>query len=145
MSGPGTQLRVLIVDDNPGDVGLVRNALRKAANLATVEHVFRAEDAMRRLADTDGLPPQLVFLDLQLPGASGLALLRRLRASARHKAMPVVILSSSSSQEDINAAYDAGANAYLVKDVNAKALIERLRSAVLFWRDVAALPTGDDG
>lgn len=129
---------ILLVEDNPDDVLLVRRALKKAALAAGMTVVGDGDAAVdwlqQALADTAHTPlPALVLLDLKLPKRSGIEVLRWLRTQPQLAATPVVMLTSSREDEDIQRAYAAGANSYLQKPVAFNSLVQLLGILGLYW------------
>jgi len=131
---------ILLVEDNPDDETLTLRALRK--NNITNEVVV-ARDGAEALdylfgtgqyqgRDTSALP-QVVLLDLQLPKIDGLEVVRRLRADARTKLLPVVILTSSNEEKDVVSSYGFGANSYVRKPVEFSQFLEAVRQLGLYW------------
>ncbi len=135
-----SQLAILLVEDNPDDVELIRRAFRRA-NVANPIHVVTdGEQALAYLsgdgeyADRFRHPlPVLLLLDLKLPRRSGHEVLGWIRAREGLRRLPVAILTSSRESDDVNRAYDLGANAYLQKPVSFEALLELVRTLNLFW------------
>src|SRR5262249_11861963 len=131
-------LTVLVVEDNPTDVLLIRRAFAKA-NIANPLHIVRDGDtAVQYLAgeeayaDRAAYPlPAVVLLDLKLPRRSGFEVLRWVRA--RRLRLPIVVLTSSKQSQDVNRAYELGANSYLVKPVEFDDLREMLNSVHIYW------------
>ena len=107
-------LRLLLVEDNPGDVILVKRALKRVNPAIDVAHAGTAEAALDVLAeDPNGF--DLMLLDLNLPNMHGLDLLKRVKSEAWLRKMPVIVLSSSNAPEDVSQSYAAHANGYIVK------------------------------
>ena len=137
----GTGLPViLLVEDNPDDVLLVRRAVRKAALAVALQDVKDGDEAVAyldgsgRFADRARHPlPALVLLDLKLPKRSGLSVLRWVRSQPGLDTTPVVVLTSSSEDEDIQKAYALGANSYLLKPVAFHGLVQLLGVLDLYW------------
>ncbi len=131
---------ILLVEDSPDDEALTLRALRKN-NIHN--EVVVAHDGVEALdylfgtgihADRDlGVMPQVVLLDLKLPKVDGLEVLRRLRSDARTRLLPVVILTSSTQEEDRIAGYGLGANSYVRKPVDFAQFIEAVRQLGLYW------------
>ena len=131
---------ILVVEDNPDDEALTVRALKKS-NI--VNEVVVARDGLEALNYLFGEGayagrditemPQVVLLDLKLPRLDGLGLLRRLRADARTKLLPVVILTSSNEEQDRISSYDLGANSYVRKPVDFKQFSEAARQLGLYW------------
>jgi CheY-like chemotaxis protein len=131
---------ILLVEDNPSDVELTRRALRKShiANKMVV-----AEDGQEALDYLFGDEPSgsghknelpaLILLDLKLPRVDGLQVLRRIRADERTRHLPVVILTTSSEEQDIARSYDLGANSYVRKPVDFEQFVEAARYLGLYW------------
>ena len=126
---------ILLVEDNPMDVDLTRRAFSRH-NLANPLEVAR--DGKEALDLIDGWKegdavPSVILLDLKLPKVSGLEVLRAIRAHPAFGAVPVVVLTSSSEDNDIHEAYSLGANSYIVKPVEFEKFIEVARQIELYW------------
>lgn len=131
---------ILLVEDNPDDVLLVRRAVKKAALPVSLQVVEDGDEAVAYLdgsahfADRERHPlPDLVLLDLKLPKRSGLEVLRWVRSQSVLDATPVVVLTSSGEDEDIQKAYALGANSYLQKPVAFNGLVQLLGVLDLYW------------
>jgi two-component system response regulator len=131
---------VLLVEDNPDDAEFTLRALRKAnvaLRVAVAEDGVAALDFLFRsgtyAARSPGTPPRVVLLDLKLPKIDGLEVLRRAKSDPRTRAIPLVVLTSSSERRDIREAYLRGANSYIVKPVEYAELITRLGDLVRYW------------
>jgi len=134
------EVEILLVDDNASDVELTVRALRrhKLAN-----HIHVAEDGQEALdfvfcrgihSDRSfATPPKVVFLDLKMPKVDGIDVLRAIRADARTKMIPVVILTSSKEQRDIVEGYKLGVNAYIQKPVDFEEFRRVIEQMGLFW------------
>jgi len=129
--------QILLVEDSPDDEMLMLDALSRCGlniQIAVARDGAEALDCLHPKDDgTDHPPPRLVLLDLKLPKVGGLEVLRRLRAHPRTKYVPVVILTSSSQVEDIQKAYDNGANAYVRKPIDFQQFLESVRCLEQFW------------
>jgi CheY-like chemotaxis protein len=132
---------ILLVEDDPNDILLTQRAFRKA-NLAhaSLQIVSDGDSAVFYLSgegkysDRDRYPlPVLILLDLKLPRLSGHEILSWLRQQPSLKRLPVIMLTSSKENMDINQAYDLGANSYLVKPVGLTALVEVVQTLNLYW------------
>ena len=135
MRGNQTQRAILLVEDNPVDVDLTLRAFKQRKLVNPVEVARDGEEALawlRRWENGDELP-LVILLDLKLPRVDGLEVLRRLRASDVSGNVPVVVLTSSSVESDIRAAYNAGANSYIVKPVNFEKFIDVATQIELYW------------
>ncbi len=124
---------IVLVEDNPDDVLLMQRAFRKLNLLNPLRILSDGQDAIEHLAQADGETPALILLDLKLPRRSGLEVLAWLRAQARLRHCPVVVLTSSKEAPDVQAAYDLGANSYLVKPVELQAFMDMVGTLNLYW------------
>lgn len=128
-------LPILLVEDNPMDVDLTRRAFIRH-NLANPLEVARdGQEALDFIAKWKmGEPlPTVILLDLKLPKVSGLEVLRAIRAHSDFGIVPVVILTSSAEDQDIQEAYSLGANSYIVKPVDFDKFIDVARQIELYW------------
>lgn len=131
---------ILLIEDNPSDVDLTRRALDMSR---IANELFVAEDgetALEYLLGTGAHAgrdvsqlPALALLDLNLPRISGLEVLRRIRADARTRRLPVVMLTSSKEEQDIAAGYDLGVNSYIRKPVDFKQFAHCVEQLGLYW------------
>ena len=127
------EVEILLVEDNPNDAELTLRAL-KQRKLANQVHVCRdGAEAMAFFDGGAGPVPKVVLLDLKLPKLDGLEVLRRLKADQRTKAIPIVILTSSREEPDIERAYELGANSYIVKPVDFEAFARAVSEVGLYW------------
>jgi two-component system response regulator len=133
------QRPIMLVEDNPHDEELTLRALTKS-NI--VNPVVVARDGVEALdyllargkhAEAAPPLPQVVLLDLKLPKVDGLEVLRELRANARTRLLPVVVLTSSREQQDLVASYELGANSYVRKPVDFVQFLEAARQLGLYW------------
>jgi CheY-like chemotaxis protein len=135
---------LLLVEDNPGDVRLVREALRERRSSATLQVVADGEQAIdylrRRGAHSDAVRPDLVLLDLNLPRKSGREVLAEIKGDPGLRRIPVVVLTSSTSETEIAAAYDLNANCYCAKPVQLEDFIDLVGSIESFWLTRVTLP-----
>lgn len=140
---------LLIVDDNPADVSLVREGLAAAAYSGKIESVGDGLEALaflNRKGDfADAAQPDLVILDLNLPKRDGLAVLAAIKAGPDLRKIPVVIFSSSQLGRDIARSYELGANCYISKPGNLRDYFSTMRAIEQFWFGSAILPPkGED-
>jgi CheY-like chemotaxis protein len=138
---------ILVVEDNPTDVMLIRRAFTKARIDSPLQVVRDGDTAVRYLAgagdfaDRAEFPlPGLMLLDLKLPRRSGLEVLEWLREQAGLCRLPVVVLTSSRQPQDVNRAYELGANSYLVKPVEFDGLQTMLGAVNRYWLSMNANP-----
>jgi CheY-like chemotaxis protein len=128
---------ILLVEDNPDDEVLALRALtrNKIANQVDVAH--DGVEALEYLFGTDSVEPkplpQVVLLDLKLPRIDGLEVLRRIRADDRTRFLPVVILTTSTEEQDLIDGYSLGANSYIVKPVDFTQFTEAVGRLGMYW------------
>jgi two-component system, response regulator len=133
-----TSQPILLVEDNPDDEALTLRAIKKS-NISDEVVVARdGAEALEYLFPRDGgsrdaLAPALILLDLNLPKVGGLEVLRRMQADARTQLIPVVVLTSSKLDEDIQDSYRSGANAYVRKPVKFADFADAVRAVGVFW------------
>lgn len=139
-----TSIEILLVEDNPGDVGLTKEALKEGQiknNLSVVED---GEEALRYLHKegkyTRATRPDFIFLDLNLPKKNGQEVLREIKSDKDLKQIPVIVLTTSKAKEDIKKAYDNYANCYITKPDNLEQFANIARTIKDFWRTVVKLP-----
>jgi CheY-like chemotaxis protein len=129
---------ILLVEDNPNDVLLTERAFRqsKIANQLHVAH-DGAEALDYLLGSQAGTParptPAMVLLDLKVPRVEGLEVLKRLRQDERTRLLPVVILTSSTEEQDVLRGYGLGANSYIRKPVDFAQFTEAVNELGLYW------------
>ena len=137
-------IEILLVEDNPGDVELTREALHDGKvhmNLSVVNDGVEALAFLRREGTYAGSPrPDLILLDLNLPRKDGRAVLGEIKQDPSLRHIPVVILTSSQAEQDIVRAYDLHANCYVTKPVDLDQFITIVRSIEQFWFTVVKLP-----
>ena len=127
-----TPVRILLVEDSPSDVLLIRRALRKAGIEEPPVVLEDGQAAVEHLAACP-TPPTLVLLDLKLPRRSGFEVLEWLRAQPGLRRLAVVVLTSSREMRDVDRAYELGANSYLVKPVSLAAFTDLLARLNAYW------------
>ena len=142
---------ILLVEDNDDDVELTLRAFEKNRIMNDVIVVRDGEEALHYLFSTgpyvgrDPGMPQLILLDLKLPKVGGLEVLRRMRAEARTKRLPVVVLTSSAEDNDLLTSYDLGANSYVRKPVDFTQFVEVARQLGLYWLVLNQRPPDEGG
>lgn len=137
-------IEVLLVEDDPGDVVMIREAFEENKVRNRLSVVSDGEQAIaflrREGAHTEAQRPDLILLDLNLPRVSGREVLEIVKADPKLRAIPVVILTTSSAEEDILRSYDLHANAYVTKPVDFESFIEVVRQIDNFFVTVVKLP-----
>ena len=124
---------LLLVEDNPSDEELTLRSLKKHNIVNEVVVARDGVEAVEYLLDDSKQLPDLVLLDLKLPRLSGLEVLQRIRNEDRTKMLPVVVLTSSSQDEDIVSSYRMGANSYVRKPVRFSDFSEAVRQLGVYW------------
>jgi two-component system, chemotaxis family, response regulator Rcp1 len=138
-------MEILLVEDNPGDVRLTREALRDSGVLNNLNVACDGVEALAYLeregAFVDAIRPDVILLDLNLPRMDGREVLSAIKRSPRLKNIPVVILSSSEAEKDILRAYDLHANCYVTKPMDLDRFVLVVRSIQEFWFNIVKLPS----
>lgn len=131
---------VLLVEDDENDVVFVQRAFKHAGILNPLHVARNGDEAVDYLqgtgnfADRERFPlPVFMLLDLKMPRRSGLEVLEWVKERSGLKRIPIVVLTSSKNDADVNRAYELGANSYLVKPVSFEGLIELVKSLQLYW------------
>jgi CheY-like chemotaxis protein len=125
---------ILHVEDNPDDLMLMELAFRKAGVQVALETANDGDKAIQKLQNGMGtIPPACVLLDVKLPTISGMEVLSWIRTQPGLKRLPVIMLTSSLLTDDVNQAYDLGANSYLIKPSDLEALITLAKTIDLYW------------
>lgn len=139
---------VLLVEDNQGDVTLIEQAFEDRELPGTLHVVQTGDEALdwlyQREEFTGALRPDVVLLDLNLPATSGHAVLEEIKSDPRLKQLPVVVLTSSQSEDDLTHAYRKFANACLIKPVDPEEFADRIQTFAEFWMATVTLPSGLD-
>ena len=137
-------IEVLLVEDSPGDVRLTREAFKDAKvhiNLHVASDGIEAMSFLRCEGEFANVPrPDLILLDLNLPKKDGRQVLAELKESPALKCIPVVILTTSAAEADIQASYQHHANCYITKPVDLEGFLKVVRSIDSFWLSVVKLP-----
>jgi two-component system, chemotaxis family, response regulator Rcp1 len=137
-------IEVLLVEDSPGDVRLTREAFKDAKVLINLNVASDGVEAMaflNREGNNANAPrPDLILLDLNLPKKDGREVLAELKESPALKSIPVVILTTSASEADIQGSYQHHANCYITKPVDLDGFLKVVRSIDSFWLTVVKLP-----
>lgn len=149
MVAESNPVHILLVEDNPGDIRLTREAFTEQS-IANELHVTtdgaEALDFLHRRNGYEGAPrPDIILLDLNLPRLDGNEVLTRIRDTpdVSINNIPVIVLTSSQAEEDVIRSYELQANAYLTKPVDPIEFIETIRTFKAFWLEIVRLP-GDE-
>jgi len=133
-------MEVLLIEDNPADAELTMHALRKENVANQIVHLADGEQALdflfcrgayasRSFAD----PPRVVLLDLKMPRVDGLDVLRAVKADARTRSIPVVVMTASREEQDLVSSYQLGVNSYIQKPVDFDRFRDVVRQLGLYW------------
>ena len=144
MKPPDRMLDILLVEDNRAEARLVQEALAEGelpVRLSVVRDGVEAMRFLRRVGIYAAVPePDLVLLDLNMPRMDGRAVLFEMKMDAALQSIPVVVLSTSESQDDILKAYRLDANCYISKPVEIDHFFRIIQSIQSFWHATAKLP-----
>jgi CheY-like chemotaxis protein len=142
----GKPIEILLVEDNPGDVRLTREAFKDGKVANTIHVVEDGEQALaylrRQGKHAGAVRPDIILLDLNLPKKDGREVLREIKSDQNLKHIPVVVLTTSASEEDILRTYSDYANCYITKPISLDRFIVTVRSIEDFWLSIVKLPGG---
>lgn len=145
MNSRSKPIEVLLVEDNPADVRLTKEAFREGriVNNLNVVHdgVEAVEYLTRRGPYKDAIRPDLILLDLNLPRKSGREVLEEIKADPDLRRIPVMVLTTSKAEQDLQRAYSLHANCYITKPVDLDKFFDIVRSIEHFWFDIVTLPS----
>jgi CheY-like chemotaxis protein len=137
-------IEILLVEDNPGDVRLTKEALREGkvySNLHTVKDGVEAMEYLRREGKYKDAPrPDIILLDLNLPRKDGREVLEEIKSDDKLKRIPVVVLTTSKAEEDVLRTYNLHANCYVTKPVDLEKFMVVVKTIDIFWLTVVTLP-----
>ena len=138
---------ILMADDDDDDRALVKSAFEESRLAGEIHFVHDGEellDYLRRrgkYASLIGVPlPQLILLDLNMPRKDGREALKEIKADPELRAIPIVVLTTSRTEEDVYRTYDLGVNSFIVKPVSFDALVEIVKVLRRYWFEVVQLP-----
>ncbi|MER3432855.1 MAG: response regulator [Leptolyngbya sp. ERB_1_1] len=137
-------IEILLVEDNPGDVRLTEEVLKEGKifnHLSVVEDGVQAIELLNKQEKFVCAPrPDLILLDLNLPRKDGREVLEEIKFSSEFRRIPVVVLTTSQSEDDILRAYNFHANCYITKPIDLEQFIKVVRSIEAFWLTIVKLP-----
>ncbi len=137
-------IKVLVVEDNPNDVAIIKRAMRKSDVKCELYFARDGEEALDFLYGQgefeDAPRPDLILLDLNLPKINGLEVLTKIKEDDRLKRLPVIVLTISEREEDMVKAYDSGAASYMTKPVDSKDFERLIQTVQEYWR-IARVPS----
>lgn len=138
------EIEILLVEDNPGDVRLTQEAFKTGKVHNTLHVVWDGEEAMaflNREGDYKDAPrPDIILLDLNLPKKDGREVLKDIKSDENLKSIPVVVLTTSSAEEDILKSYNLHANCYITKPVDLDKFLTIVQYIEDFWLSIVKLP-----
>lgn len=140
MRAMDTPIEILLVEDSKADIRLTREALVEARVRNVLRVATTAEAALEILHDPEVVLPDLILLDLNLPGMDGKEFLRTIKNDPKLELIPVVVLTTSRAEEDILRAYRLKTNCYVVKPLDLAQFIRVIESVQDFWLSVVKLP-----
>ena len=145
MSSKRRELDILLIEDNPDHVELILKTLEENNVLNEVYVVTNGEDALdflyQRGKYADAPRPGVILLDIKLPRVDGIEVLRQIKADAKLKPIPVVMLTTSAGEREIVESYNYGANSYIVKPVDFQQFAKVIKELKLYWMVISSLPT----
>ncbi|HXT12033.1 MAG TPA: response regulator [Candidatus Angelobacter sp.] len=138
---------ILIAEDDPDDRLLARDALEESGQGAELRFVENGEDLLdfllqRGKYDANTPRPGLVLLDLNMPLKDGREALREIKSNASLRRIPMVVLTTSRADTDVDLIYELGANSFITKPVRYEALVELMRVIAQYWLNIVELPAG---
>jgi CheY-like chemotaxis protein len=138
------EVQILLIDDRASDAKLFEHALEQAGTRVKLYWVATAEEGLAYLKQEGRFAGagrvRLVVSDLSMPGMDGFEFLAQVRKNPVLAAIPIVILSSSQSPQDVFRCYRLGANSYLTKPMSLQTFVETIGTLVRYWLDIAELP-----
>lgn len=134
------RVEILLVEDNPNDVRLTLRALRKNNIVNEIKVVNDGAEALDYLFAKNEFAdrnvnelPRVIFLDLKLPKINGLEVLERIKSDERTRKIPVVVVTSSAEDSDLQRCYDLGVNSYIVKPVDFENFVDAVSKLGFYW------------
>ncbi len=147
MDNGSRKFEILLIEDNPGDVRLIKEAFKDSKIPGSIHAISDGESAIQYLGaiGENGVctRPDLIFLDLNLPKKNGLEVLEEIKTNPLLKSIPVVVLTSSNSDEHIYRSYHLNANCYITKPVEFEQFADVVKVIETFWFSVARLPSSN--
>ncbi len=148
MIKPKNSVNILLIEDNPGDVRLTQEAFRECSPDIHLDVVMDGEEALSYLRREEGYQdrplPNLILLDLNLPKWNGKDVLKAIKSDGQLCHIPVVVLTTSTAEQDIRQSYQLHANCYLNKPVDFDQFFEVIKRIEMFWVYTAVLPSASE-
>ena len=137
-------VNVLLCEDNPGDIYLIENSFHRSKISYNIDRVVTGNNVMAYLRQEDSYRyasrPDILLLDLNLPGKHGFEILQEIKADPSLKAIPIIILTSSRARKDVLTSYRLQASCYIVKPSDLQAFLEAIHQIENFWLSLVELP-----
>jgi len=137
-------IEILLVEDNPADIRLAREALKDGKVINNLSVVTDGVEALNFLTNrgrySDSPTPELILLDLNLPKKSGLEVLQSIKSDPELKRIPVVVLTTSKAEEDVVKSYNLNANCFITKPIDLKQFLDVVKTIEQFWLTIVSLP-----
>jgi CheY-like chemotaxis protein len=137
-------IEILLVEDNPGDVLLTQEAFSESKVLNNMHAVSDGVEALdflyKRGAYEEAVRPDIILMDLNLPRMDGRQVIKQIKADETLKHIPVIVLTTSSAEEDVLKSYDLHANAYVTKPNDLDKFMDVVRTINDFWFSIVRLP-----
>lgn len=137
-------IEILLIEDNPGDVLLTREAFSDSKIVNAIHVAQDGEEALAYLRKEEGYEeaaiPDLIFLDLNLPKIDGREVLQEIKSDENLLHIPVVILTSSEAEQDVLKTYNLHANSYVIKPLDLDQFAKVVQAVESFWFSVVVLP-----
>jgi two-component system response regulator len=134
---PNKEVELLLVEDSPHDAELTLRALKRNNLTNTVVHVKDGAEALDFIfgggGEDIGNKPKAILLDLKLPKVGGIEVLERLKEDERTKSIPVIVLTSSREDTDLQRCYELGVNSYIVKPVEFESFVKAVSDMGFYW------------
>lgn len=147
MNNQGQPVTILVAEDDPDDRMLIKEALEESQFLCDLRFVENGEELMAylhregRYAKAEAAPrPELILLDLNMPRKDGREALREIKSDERLRFIPIVVLTTSSAEEDVYRTYDLGVNSFITKPVAFDSFVELVSLLGRYWFGVVKLP-----
>jgi CheY-like chemotaxis protein len=144
MDGVDIPAEILLVEDNPGDIRLIKELFKDTEIIYNVSVAVNGEEAMKMLHNegeyNDFQLPDLIILDLNLPKKDGKQVLKEIKNDQQLMCIPVVILTTSDAEEDIMETYQNCANSFITKPVDLDCFVRVIQSIQDFWLNIVKLP-----
>lgn len=140
------QIDILLAEDNEDHVFLIKKAVSEITDdLKYVLHIVRDGEEvlkyMRNEGKYAGKPrPDLILLDLKIPKKDGFEVLRELKSNPKYRAIPIVVLTSSTDEEDVIRSYSLGSNGYAIKPIKFEEFTQKTKNISVHWGEVMILP-----